>query len=262
MSRDASDESYVIDICDHILSRRAIRQMRFDFLCGDPSKNGRRTTLPVDAYYEEIRMVVEYWERQHEHPAPFFDRKMTCSGCTRGEQRRIYDKRKREVLGANGISLVVIKFEQLDHTWQGRLKRSAEQDMDAVSNALRMFVSDKPDMKPDFEVGDLVKVGIDEDGYFTPWNSFTQRGFRPCVVDAVELPGKVNRIAVKTGNERRLFPGEWFKKVQQRRVVASKDGTRRLDPRIHDAKLSGLRWVNGRILQAELDGGGARHRQD
>ena len=31
-------------------------------------------------------------------------------------------------------------------------------------------------MKPNFEVGDLVKVGIDEDGYFTPWNSSTQHG--------------------------------------------------------------------------------------
>jgi hypothetical protein len=36
-------------------------------------------------------------------------------------------------------------------------------------------------MKPNFEVGDLVIVGIDEDGYFTPWISSTQRGIRPCV---------------------------------------------------------------------------------
>ena len=68
-------------------------------------------------------------------------------------------------------------------------------------------------MKPNFEVGDLVIVGIDEDDYFTPWNSLTQRGIRPCVVDAVELPGKVNRIAVKIGKETRWFEGEYFKKV-------------------------------------------------
>ena len=68
-------------------------------------------------------------------------------------------------------------------------------------------------MKPNFEVGDLVIVGIDEDGYFTPWNSSTQRGIRPCVVDAVELPGIVNRIAVKIDNGTILFEGEYFKKV-------------------------------------------------
>jgi hypothetical protein len=212
----------VIDLCDSILGRQAIRQKRFDFLCGDPGKNKHRARLPVDAYYEELGLVVEYWERQHEHPAPFWDKRITCSGCTRGEQRRMYDDRKREVLEANGISLVVIKFEQLDHTSQGGLKRSVEQDVDAVSNALRMSTSDKPDMKTDLEVGDLVKVGIDEDGYFTPWNSFIQRASRPCVVDAVELPGKVNRIAVKLGNERRLFPGEWFKKVSKEEWVLLK----------------------------------------
>jgi len=144
MSRGASDESYVIDLCDGILGRQATRQKCFDFLRGDRNENGNQATLPVDAYYEELGMVVEYWERQHEYPAPFWDRKMTCSGCTRGEQRRIYDKRKREVLGRNGIRLAVIKFEQLDHTPQGRLKRSAEQDMDAVSNVLRVFTSDTP----------------------------------------------------------------------------------------------------------------------
>ncbi len=45
-----SDESYVIDICDRILNRRAIRQHRFDFLRGDPGKNGGCAMLPVDAY--------------------------------------------------------------------------------------------------------------------------------------------------------------------------------------------------------------------
>ena len=77
-------------------------------------------------------------------------------------------------------------------------------------------------MKPNFEVGDLVKVGIDEDGYFTPWNSSTQRGFRPCVVDAVELPGNVNRIAVKIDNETRLFESEHFKKVSKKEWVLLK----------------------------------------
>lgn len=68
-------------------------------------------------------------------------------------------------------------------------------------------------MKPHFKVGDRVKVGIDEDGYFTPWNSPTQRGFRPCVVDAVK--GKVNRITVKVDDETIILGSEYFKKVSK-----------------------------------------------
>lgn len=139
MSRDTSDESYVIGLCDNVLGRQAIRQQRFDFLCGDPGKNKNRARLPVDAYYEELGLVVEYWERQHEHPAPFWDRRITCSGCTRGEQRQMYDQRKREILEGNGIRLVVIKFDHLDHNTQGRLNRNTKQDLEALSNILRIF---------------------------------------------------------------------------------------------------------------------------
>jgi hypothetical protein len=75
-------------------------------------------------------------------------------------------------------------------------------------------------MKPEFKVGDLVKVGIDEDGYFTPWNSRAERRFCPCVVDAAEGPGMVNRIAVKIDNEIKLFASDYFKKVgKEERVL-------------------------------------------
>ena len=47
--RTASDEAWIIDICDKILGRQAIRQHRFPFLCGDAGQSGRRVRLPVDA---------------------------------------------------------------------------------------------------------------------------------------------------------------------------------------------------------------------
>lgn len=68
-------------------------------------------------------------------------------------------------------------------------------------------------MKPTFSVGDLVIVGIDEDGYFAPWNSSIQRGFRPCEVDAVQPSGRANHVAVKVDNETRILGSEYFKKV-------------------------------------------------
>ncbi len=112
-ARAASDEYYVIDLCDHILGRAAKRQHRFDFLVGDPGRSHRRVRLPVDAYYEDLALVIEFMESQHGRPTPFFDKpgRLTVSGVHRGEQRRLYDERRRQVLPAHGIRLLTIKSE-------------------------------------------------------------------------------------------------------------------------------------------------------
>jgi hypothetical protein len=139
MTRAASDEAYVVDLCDKILGLKSKRQHRFDFLLGDSNSAGRQAKLPVDAYYEELGLVIEYWERQHQNPTPFWDRRMTPSGCTRGEQRRIYDERRREVLRARGIGLVVLTFEQLDHAANGKLRRNNSVDEKAIRAALSVL---------------------------------------------------------------------------------------------------------------------------
>lgn len=62
--RSDSDESYVIDLCDEVLGELALRQHTFDFLRGDPSEScpsGKK--LPVDAYYPNKNIVVEYREK-------------------------------------------------------------------------------------------------------------------------------------------------------------------------------------------------------
>ena len=79
MSRDDSDEVYVISLCDEILDLVAIRQHKFDFLVGDVGKNGLRRRLPVDAYYPSLKLVVKYREKQYA-----FNRS-TLSGEWRGE---------------------------------------------------------------------------------------------------------------------------------------------------------------------------------
>jgi hypothetical protein len=63
-ARADSDEAYVLDLCDAILREPASRQHRFDWLVGDPGRNGRSRALPVDAYYAARRLVVECRERQ------------------------------------------------------------------------------------------------------------------------------------------------------------------------------------------------------
>ncbi|ODN70669.1 hypothetical protein [Methylobrevis pamukkalensis] len=126
MARRAdSGEHYVIGLCDAILGRTAERQKRFAFLLGDPGRTGRRVRLPVDAWYADLALVIEYHERQHGEAVPHFDKpgRLTVSGVHRGEQRRRYDARRASMLPENGIALVVIRHDHLVVDPRGRLLR-------------------------------------------------------------------------------------------------------------------------------------------
>lgn len=133
-----SDEKYVIDICDQVLELKSSRQHKFEFLKGDPNSKGMSVLLPVDAYYEDLNLVVEYRERQHTEHVRFFDKpnKMTVSGVNRGEQRKIYDQRRREVLPKNGIKLIEISFDDFKHDRQKRIIRDKRHDLEVVKKRL------------------------------------------------------------------------------------------------------------------------------
>ena len=131
-SRSQSDESYVIDLCDEVLKQKAIRQHRFDFLRGDAG-----TRLPVDAYYPKTNLVIESRERQHTEEVKFFDRKQTVSGMGRGEQRKLYDQRRREVLPKHGIKLIELDYDDFEHNGRKKLVRNKEKDLKVISNAIK-----------------------------------------------------------------------------------------------------------------------------
>jgi hypothetical protein len=108
--RADSDEHYILDLCDEVLGTPGRRQATFDWLRGDPSpKRPRGTSLPVDGYWADLGLVVEFQEEQHSKTVPFFDRRQTVSGIGRGEQRRLYDERKRTMIPERGLRLVVIE---------------------------------------------------------------------------------------------------------------------------------------------------------
>lgn len=141
--RTTSDESYVIDLCDEILGQRALRQHRFPFLVGDTG-----VRLPVDAYYSEFSLVVEYLERQHHEPVGFFDRRSTVSGVPRSEQRRLYDERRRQILPTKGIGLLEISATQLSCNSRQRLRRHRIADLEALRRLLVPWLnrgSERPD---------------------------------------------------------------------------------------------------------------------
>lgn len=131
----AKDEAYVIDICDRVLGRKALRRHRFPFLLGD---SGR--PLPVDAYYPDLRLVVEYRERQHTETVTLWDRKPTVSGIPRREQRALYDQRRRDVLTENGITLVELNYTDFKFGRRKRLLRSPEDDERVVREKLSRWI--------------------------------------------------------------------------------------------------------------------------
>lgn len=133
--RKYSDEYYVLDLCDEVLGLEGNRQHRFPFLKGDAG-----TSLPVDIYYQELKLVVEYRERQHSEEVAFFDKKNTVSGVSRGKQRVIYDMRRREVLPKYGIELVEINYSDLSFDKNKRLRRDKENDLVVIKNKLKKYI--------------------------------------------------------------------------------------------------------------------------
>ncbi|UYQ92171.1 hypothetical protein MKQ68_18960 [Chitinophaga horti] len=137
------DEHYVLHLCDQVLGFAACRQYnKFEFLKGDPDKKGRCRKLPVDGYYPQLGLVIEYRERQHFEPVAFFDKpgRLTNSGVNRAEQRKIYDERRRLSLPANGIRLLEISYKDFSYNGAKRIVRNLEKDMERVRYLLDSFI--------------------------------------------------------------------------------------------------------------------------
>jgi hypothetical protein len=135
-----NDESYIIDLCDEILGLKAVRQCTFDFLRGDPNKRGICRRLKIDAYYKEIRLAIEYQERQHSESVPLFDERETISGMSRGKQRARYDQRRRDELPKHGIKLVELSYDDFQHDTRKRLIRNKSKDKQVIRGKLEKWI--------------------------------------------------------------------------------------------------------------------------
>ncbi|MGO2423390.1 MULTISPECIES: hypothetical protein [Glutamicibacter] len=130
------DEHYVLDLCAEVLGMSCAGQQTFDWLRGEPSlKSGKRKALPVDGYFEELGLVVEYHERQHSEPVPFFDNKVTSTGMLRGSQRKLYDARKAALIPQHGLTLLVIDYRDFFHK-KGKIVRDPARDREIVAALL------------------------------------------------------------------------------------------------------------------------------
>ena len=129
------DEAYILDLCDQVLHRASSRHHRFPFLVGDTG-----VSLPVDAYYPDLNLVIEYRERQHFEAVLLFDRRETVSGVSRGKQRQIYDQRRRDVLPKHGIEFVEINYFDFSCDERKRLRRQQKRDLEVLRSKLAHFL--------------------------------------------------------------------------------------------------------------------------
>jgi len=135
-NRATSDESYILDICDEVLDLKGLRQHRFDFLRGDSG-----TKLPVDIYYLTLKLVIEYREKQHTEAVTFFDKRITNSGMTRGEQRKKYDELRRTEIPKNELELIEFDYSEFGHTKGERLLSNYEEDEQIIRKKLKKYIN-------------------------------------------------------------------------------------------------------------------------
>lgn len=141
--RVASDEFFILDLCDIVLKKKASRQHKFGFILGDLHKDGEsRTRLPLDAYYADLNLVIEFCEKEHSVEGEDLDKpkKKTISGVDRVEQRKIYNHRKKAALKEKDINLIEIDYSMFVCDEEQKIIRNIEDVKIILTKLLKDFV--------------------------------------------------------------------------------------------------------------------------
>lgn len=115
MPRTDPDAGYVLNLCDTFLNRPSFRQYRFPFLFD------KGHALPVDAFYPELHLVVEYHS-----------------------DADVQEQHKRTTLLEHGVSLAVLRAPEFPRDPQGRLRRLPEPIRAVLQSRLAPFVPTAP----------------------------------------------------------------------------------------------------------------------
>jgi len=93
-------------------------------------KGKTRTKLPLDAYYEGLKLVIEFFEKKETEESP-----------EREAQRKFYDQRKKDVLEKKEIRLIEINYALFECNESDRLVRNNENDRIVLKGLLKGFIS-------------------------------------------------------------------------------------------------------------------------
>lgn len=144
-ARASSDENYIINLCDELLQQNASRQHKFGFILGDMHKDEKtRTALPVDVYYKESNLVIEFLQKKDEEDLVSKNaNRKTISGVGRAEQRKIYDLRKRKALKGKDIPVIEIDYASFECDDTKKLARNKDKDIKILKKLLKDFIKEE-----------------------------------------------------------------------------------------------------------------------
>lgn len=139
--RESSDTYYILNLCDLILEEKASRQHTFPFILGDFHKDKiSRTKLPLDAYYQNLNLVIEYREKPADEDQSKVLEVKTVSGVSRSEQRKIYNQRKKEGLLRKNINLVEVNYYAFEYNSEALIIRNEEKDVEILRDILKDYI--------------------------------------------------------------------------------------------------------------------------
>lgn len=130
-----SDEFYLVNLCDELLQQDASRKHTFNTLVGNQHKRGKgRTKLPLAAYYEDLKLVIEFLRNNEDFDA--LDKK--------AQQRMIqikrYNQLKKKAVLQKNLHLVEIKYEAFECNEQNKLIRNIAHDKLVLKGYLKDFL--------------------------------------------------------------------------------------------------------------------------
>ena len=132
-----SDETFILNLCDEILNQTAVRKHTFDFLLGDMHKNSKsRTKLPIDAFYKDLKLAIEF--------ESYFKEEIAKEGfldSARAAKIDIYKQRKKDYLEKKEIKLITINYKSFDCDENGAIDREAANIPLILNGKLRDFKS-------------------------------------------------------------------------------------------------------------------------
>ena len=130
-----SDEYYLVSLCDEILKQKASRKHTFDTLVGNLHKRGKgRTKLPLDAYYEELKLVIEFLK--HSNSIEELDKKEQA----RITQIKFYKELKKKAIAKKKLHLIEINYADFQQDEANKLIRNKENDILLLKGILKQFI--------------------------------------------------------------------------------------------------------------------------
>lgn len=130
-----SDEFYLVNLCDELLEQEASRKHTFNTLVGNLHKRGKgRTKLPLDAYYENLKLVIEFLRKDKDFDA-----------LDKNEQARMiqvqrYNQLKKKAIVQKDLRLIEINYAAFECDEAGKLIRNEAHDKLILKDILKDFL--------------------------------------------------------------------------------------------------------------------------